>query len=187
MTKRSCEKSLTFVSQGSKDSVTPGLAKAIELGRRSDPQLPTRRWLSRSPMAVEDYTGGMVKDEVLAMLMEDRIPIYALGFYRPPLSAEKQRYLDVLGEFARRSGGDYWQMNSTPIVQAYSNVRRRILQSYVVSVACPEQVMDGSVTHLRLNLTQEEKSLVTELTSGWSRLPPEPALSVVPRENGLSL
>ncbi|HEY8345455.1 MAG TPA: FHA domain-containing protein [Bacillota bacterium] len=136
-----------------------GLAKAIELGRRNDPQLPSRRVIITLSDGREDYTGGMVKDEVLAMLAEDRIPIYALGFYRPPLSAEKQRYLDVLGEFARRSGGDYWQMNSTPIAQAYSDVRRRILQSYVVRVACPEQVMDGSVAHLRLNLTQGGKVL----------------------------
>lgn len=136
-----------------------GLAKAIELGRRSDPQLPTRRVIITLSDGREDYTGGMVKDEVLAMLAEDRIPIYALGFYRPPLSAEKQKYLDVLGEFARRSGGDYWQMNSTPIAQAYSDVRRRILQSYVVSVAWQEQVMDGSVAHLRLNLTQGGKAL----------------------------
>lgn len=50
-------------------------------------------------------------------------------------------------------------MNSTPIAQAYSDVRRRILQSYVVRVACPEQVMDGSVAHLRLNLTQGGKVL----------------------------
>ena len=67
-----------------------GLAKAIELGRRSDPQLPTRRVVITLSDGREDYTGGMVKDEVLAMLMEDRIPIYALGFYRPPLSAEKK-------------------------------------------------------------------------------------------------
>ena len=136
-----------------------GLAKAIELGRRNDPQLPTRRVIITLSDGREDYTGGMVKDEVLAMLAEDRIPIYALGFYRRPLSAEKQKYLDVLGEFARRSGGDYWQMDSTPIAEAYSGIRRRILQSYVASITCQGQVMDGSLSHLRFNLTKDGKAL----------------------------
>jgi VWFA-related protein len=136
-----------------------GLAKAIELGRRNDPQLPTRRVIVTLSDGREDYTGGMVKDEVLAMLAEDRIPVYALGFYRRPLSAEKQKHLDVLGEFARRSGGDYWQMDSTPIAEAYSGIRRRILQSYVASITCQGQVMDGSLSHLRFSLTKDGKAL----------------------------
>jgi len=136
-----------------------GVAKAIELGRRSDPNLPTRRAIITLSDGREDFTGGMVKDEVLAMLKEDRIPLYALGFYRPPLSEEKQKYLDTLGEFARRSGGDYYQMNSTSISESYSKIRRRILGSYVARVDCQKQVMDGSVYHLRLNLSQDGKAL----------------------------
>src|SRR5690554_3834689 len=136
-----------------------GVAKAVELGRRSDPNLPTRRVIITLSDGQEDFTGGMVKDEVLAMLKEDRIPLYALGFYRPPLSEEKQKYLDTLGEFARRSGGDYYQMNSTSISESYSKIRRRILGSYVARVDCQKQVMDGSVYHLRLNLSQDGKAL----------------------------
>lgn len=133
-----------------------GLAKAIEIGNRFDQGLPTRRVIITMSDGREDFTGGMLKQEVINTLNEQRIPIYALGFYHPPLNQEKQGYLDSLGEIARVSGGEYFQIGTSSMAEIYDKARKRILSSYVVT--CNGFKADGRVYRLNINVIKGSKS-----------------------------
>ncbi|KJU84472.1 von Willebrand factor type A [Candidatus Magnetobacterium bavaricum] len=136
-----------------------GFIKAIELGRRNDGNLPSRRVIITLSDGEDDYAGGTTKDEVLDALKTDRIPIYSIGFYDPPSSAKKEDHLKLLGELSRRSGGEYYKAGSVSFKDIYSNVHKKLQQTYVIKVKCEKCTGDGKDYRIQLNLTEGEVKL----------------------------
>ena len=162
-----------------------GLAKAIEMGRRTDPDLPTRRVIVTMSDGHDDFAGGMTKQEVLDRIKEDRVPIYAIGFYTQPGTRkkeekeEKEEYLKVLGEFARTSGGAYYRAGQKPLEEMYSQMRMGIRRVFVAMLSCDTCNADGRVYRLQINLARDAKSM----THGVDlRLLPTPAPPTPPQQ-----
>lgn len=131
-----------------------GLAQAMDLGRRGDPELPSRRAIITLSDGEDDFAGGMTKSEVLEKMKVDPIPIYAIGYYRAPRRPKMEESLKVLGEFARTSGGAYFRAESNTIPQMFSRMRQRLKDVYQVELICQDCKWDGVVRHLQMTYKQ---------------------------------
>ena len=136
-----------------------GLTKAFELGRRLDAALPKRRVIVVLTDGIDDATGGVTKDEVLAQMHESRIPIYAIGFTLPPLTPAKENGLKELGVLARTSGGHFLKADSMPLADAYNLQKDRIAHSYELEITCTICKAEGQLTRLNINLNVGDRSI----------------------------
>ncbi|KJU87201.1 membrane protein containing Forkhead-associated [Candidatus Magnetobacterium bavaricum] len=136
-----------------------GFVKAIELGKRNDSNLPSRRVIITLSDGEDDYAGGTTKEEALDALKTDRIPIYSIGFYNPPSSPKKEDHLKLLGEISRRSGGEYYKAGTVSFKDIYSNVHKKLQNTYVIMVKCEKCTGDGKDYRIQLNLTEGEIKL----------------------------
>lgn len=151
-----------------------GLLNGIQLGQRADIDLPQRRVIVVLSDGQDDLIGGPVRDEVVQQLKTDRIPIYAIGLDKPPITGVRKEGIEALGRFARESGGDYISSADRAIGDVYTDLRRRINQVSVVKMKCLECYADGSIQ--RLQITLEEQGLA--LSDGMDiRLLPAATLS----------
>jgi VWFA-related protein len=133
------------------------LSRALDLERRSEPGLPTRRVIVVLSDG-KDEGSGLKDEDVVQKIGQDRLPIYAIGSSRLPAS-ERRHYLDVLKRFSRLSGGLYVETGSTPLRQIYADMNRAIRQVYVITLQCEKCPQDGRPYPLRLNLTENGKVL----------------------------
>jgi hypothetical protein len=136
-----------------------GLLRALEIGSRLDEGLPKRRVIVTLTDGLDDTAGGVTADEVLARLRETRIPIYAIGFASPPVSATQQAGLKALGEFARRSGGQYLDARDGGLETAYADLRRQIGEALVVHLRCADCVADGRLYRIQIVLSTGGRTL----------------------------
>ena len=84
----------------SKTQLYAGLVKAIELGRREDPDLPIRRAIITLTDGEDDFPGGVTRQEVLEQMRVDSVPVYAVGVCQPPETPRNNEFLKSLGELA---------------------------------------------------------------------------------------
>ncbi|WP_139488256.1 VWA domain-containing protein [Brevibacillus dissolubilis] len=136
-----------------------GIMRALELGQRKDADLPNRRVIITLSDGHDTVEGGITKEEVLKAMQISSIPIYAIGFYNAPLTDEKQAYLSVLGEFARSSGGEYYQPRKVSLQEAYADVYREIHQRLVARLDCGTCGGDGNVYRLQVQVKDGAKVL----------------------------
>ncbi|KWT84928.1 VWA domain-containing protein [Candidatus Magnetominusculus xianensis] len=136
-----------------------GLTMAVEMGRRKDASLPARKVIITLSDGEDDFAGGMTKDEVIDLLKVDRIPIYAIGFFNPPPTPKKDEHLKMLGEFARRSGGELIMANTMPYNEIYTTLNSRIRNSFIINLTCDNCTGDGQVSRLQLTLTAGKKQI----------------------------
>lgn len=136
---------------------------AHELGRRTDPGLPDRRAVIILSDGMEESTDGITREEVINRISHDIIPIYAIGFYNPPVSLadrqEKETHLSFLGQFARASGGELYRALDKPVDDIYPEIKDRIKQVWVVNLTCPDCVADGMLHRLQVTFAKEGRSV----------------------------
>ena len=126
------------------------LARAIDLGRRRAADLPERRVIVTLTDGVDDAPGGISAEEVYAMLAEGPVPIYAVGFSSLRDRARREAGLDVLGRFARRSGGVFVDGGRDDPSAAFAAMRTRIAEVYRVQVQCADCPLDGNRYRLQI-------------------------------------
>ncbi|MBF0112609.1 MAG: VWA domain-containing protein [Desulfamplus sp.] len=137
-----------------------GLARAIELSRRKDADLPGRRAIITLSDGQDDFVGGMTKNEVLNQLKDDPIPIYAIGFVKQPVTQAKESYLKTLGEFARTSGGLYFNAgNFSALSEIYKKVRQSTLDVWVAQLDCKDCPADGTVHRLQMSMESGSRTI----------------------------
>lgn len=149
-----------------------GLVKAMELGRRKDEDLPDRRAVITLSDGQDDFIGGMTEGEVFERIKENPVPIYAIGFVRPPMTREKEAYLKLFGKFARASGGQYFTAGDTPMADIYTAVRSSVGNVWVADLDCSSCLTDGGLYRLQMNLTIGGQTLTDGM---YIRLLPEAA------------
>ncbi|MZP29821.1 VWA domain-containing protein [Heliobacterium undosum] len=136
-----------------------GLVRATEMGRRTDPGLPDRRVIITLSDGEESFAGGVTKEEVLERIRSDRLPIYALGFFAPPLTETKQQHLNKLGEFARSSGGALFQTGTVSLPESYEQVRQQVRNVLVARLDGQQCPADGRLYRLQMNLAAGTRQL----------------------------
>jgi VWFA-related protein len=164
----------TLALTANKTQLHQGIAKAIELSRRSDAGLPGRRVIITLSDGEDDFPGGMTRDEVLAAMKEDRIPIYAIGVSAKGAKADANR--KKLGEFARLSGGELLDGNSGDWGKLYDAIQQKILKSFLVQLDADKTAADGKTARLQLTLTSNGKAMSDGLDLRMLAKPADPAL-----------
>jgi hypothetical protein len=152
-----------------------GLIKALEMGRRTDPNLPRHRAIITLSDGQDDFAGGATKQEVLDRLKVDPVPIYAIGFYSGPQKPAKEEYLKILGEFARTSGGSYFRAETGNFSQVYDQIWQRINEVYVATLDCSKIQWDGAVRHLQIDLSAGPQAMRAGMDirlPSWTAPPP---------------
>lgn len=127
------------------------LADGLTLGRRRDPELPTRRAIVVLTDG-QDEGSGLVIDDVLAQLRDHPMPIHTIGYSRLR-EPKKQRYLDVLGRLAANSGGSFHNSENEVLSTVYKEIRHAVERVWVADLSCAECPTDGASYRLQLNLT----------------------------------
>jgi len=140
-----------------------GLVRAMELGHRRDAKLPGRRAIIILSDGQDDFAGGMTKTDVLNRIKENPVPIYAIGFVKPPVTGAKESFLKNLGEFAHTSGGLFFKWSDTPLPAIYNQVRKSVLDIWSAELDCKEFEADGSLYRLQMNLSEGSKILTDGL------------------------
>ncbi len=151
-----------FETTDNKTQLHLGLAKALELGRRTDEALPDRRAIVVLSDGMDDFPGGMMREEVMDRIHNSNMPIYAIGLFNPPRTEKKEEALRKLGSFARASGGKYFEAGQNPLSDVYETLREHIRDVWVVRLTCAACATDGSERPLRIGITAGGISMFDE-------------------------
>ncbi len=119
------------------------LRNALEVGRRQDPDLPTRRAIVVLSDG-KDEGSGLTEGDVVELLRDDPLPIYAIGYSR--LSrADRERYLDVMNRFVQHSGGIFSEGTDDSLDEVYDRIRQAIRRVWVARFTCAECESDNRI------------------------------------------
>jgi len=129
----------------------------LELGRRADPDLAARRSLVVISDGMDDSRGSATKDEVLRRLTEEPLPIYAVGFYVPPMNEAKKRGLETLGEFARASGGEIFIAEDGNLTDAFRQAMSRARATYKAVLDVSSFEADGQLHRISFVLQMDDR------------------------------
>lgn len=129
----------------------------LELGRRADPDLAARRSLVVISDGMDDSRGSATKDEVLRRLAEEPLPIYAVGFYVPPMNETKKRGLETLGEFARASGGEIFVAEEDNLADAFRKAMSRARATYKAVLDVSSFEADGQPHRISFVLQVDDR------------------------------
>jgi hypothetical protein len=157
-------------------SLYDGLARALEMGRRADGDLPARRAIVMLSDGHDDVLGGMTREEVLERIRTDPIPVYAIGLYQPPRTEWKEQGLRALGTLARASGGVLVRSDMMSLADAYAALRKRAQEVLVAELLCEDCPQDGGVHRLQLTARAETRTLTDGVNARFlpQRSVPEP-------------
>ena len=107
---------------------------------------------------VDDYPGGITKEEVIENIKIDSIPIYSIGMYRGKLNNSKQLNLDILGRFSRESNGLYFQKENTNLSKIFGDIKIHLDRQVKIKVDLNEDA-DGSKKLIYIKFKTDDISL----------------------------
>ncbi len=149
-----------------------GLIRALDLGRRDDVDLPRRRVIVTLTDGIADTAGGSTREDTMARIKEEPVPIYAIGFAAASVSAaERDKGFKALGAFAHASGGSFIAAGTSSFDKIYAELHDRIHEPYLLLLECPSCPGDGRAYPLRIKLQAGNRVLTA--TSEVRLLPPE--------------
>jgi VWFA-related protein len=157
-----------------------GMKRGLELAARQDAALPERRVIVVISDGQDTVAGGVSEQEVLDRIQEVHVPVFGIGLY----DAERQRRptpeqvqgLQVLGRFARSSGGEFVRADSGTPAELFAALTRYAHEVHLAELTCEGCPQDGNVHRLQLTLETGERALGD---GAYVRLVPGPA---VPQE-----
>jgi hypothetical protein len=162
-----------------------GLVEAMAIKNRMDSDLPLRRVIITLSDGRDDYAAGLRREEVLAAMQADRIPLYAIGFSPPPATPQKEADLKKLGEFARASGGTLLKAGNTSFSEMIAQLRERVQQVQIAQVICDTCEADNALHRLQINLMAGQRVFTDGLDIRLIRAAgEEPGISPTPPPKG---
>ncbi len=154
-----------------------GLLRALDLGRRDDTDLPRRRVIVTLTDGVADAAGGSSREDAMARIKEESVPIFAIGFAAASVSARaKDEGFKALGAFAHASGGTFIAADSRPLAGIFAELHKIVREAYLLMLDCATCPGDGRTYPLRVKL-QADKHILT--ATSQVRLAPGAVLPVV--------
>jgi VWFA-related protein len=152
-----------------------GLMRALDLGRRDDADLPRRRVIVTLTDGIADAAGESTREDTLARIKEEPVPIYAIGFAAASVAAsDKDKGFKLLGAFAHASGGSFVAAGSKPLEQIYAELNGNIHEANLLLLDCATCPGDGRAYPLRVKLQADKRVLTatSEVRLAPSAAPP---------------
>lgn len=153
-----------------------GLIRALDLGRRQDADLPRRRVIVTPTDGVADVAGGSTRDETMARIKEEPVPIYAIGYAAATVPARaRDEGFKTLGAFAHASGGAFVTAGTAPLDEVFAKIQAAIGEAYLLLLDCATCPGDGRAypLHIRFQADTRVLTAVSEV-----RLVPGPVVPV---------
>ena len=137
-----------------------GMIRALDLGRREDADLPRRRVIVTLTDGVADAAGGSTREDAMARIKEEPVPIYAIGFAAASVPArDRDEGFKALGAFAHASGGAFVDAGVTPLNEVFAKIHEKIGEAYLLMLDCATCPGDGRAYPLRIKLQAEKRVL----------------------------
>lgn len=141
-----------------------GLVRALDLGRRGDADLPRRRVIVTLTDGVADAAGGSTRDDTMARIKEEPVPIYAIGFAAASVSARhKDEGFKLLGAFAHASGGAFVAAGAVPLDELFAKIHKMLGEAYLLALDCATCPGDGRAYPLRVKLQAGNRVLTATI------------------------
>ena len=125
-----------------------GIIRGLEIN--SAIGMPAHRAIVVISDGEEDFNGGIARREVQEKIQKSGIPIYAIGFNIPPVTETKKEYLSVLGNFARVSGGDFYELGVVTFLEAYQDIQMKFRKCFVAELEYKELKINQGTYKLQL-------------------------------------
>lgn len=151
----------TLTISDNRTQLHQGIAKAIELGHRTDTDLPNRRVIVMLSDGEDDFPGGMTSDEVLTSMKVDRVPLYAIGFLQKGKQGDTN--FKTLGVFSRTSGGEFFDGSSSELGKLYESIQQKVFKSFLVKLDAAKATADGKSYRLQLTFNSSGRSMTDGL------------------------
>jgi len=137
-----------------------GLIRALDLGRRADADLPRRRVIVTLTDGIDDAAGASTREDTLARIKEEPVPIYAIGFAAASVSArDKDQGFKLLGTYAHTSGGAFADADGKPLTQIYAELNAAMHEANLLMLECATCPGDGRSYPLRVKLQSDQRVL----------------------------
>lgn len=130
-----------------------GLMRALDLGRRDDADLPRRRVIVTMTDGLADAAGGSTREDTMARIKEEPVPVYAIGFAAASAPArDRDAGFKALGAFAHASGGAFVTADAKPLEDIFAGLHGIIREAYLLTLDCTTCPGDGRAYPLRVKL-----------------------------------
>ena len=146
-----------------------GLKQAMERIRAPDLDLPTRRVIVVLSDGEDDAIGDVTFEEVRHSIKSLRVPIFAIGFYRTPLSALRKKSLKKLGEFSRLSGGKFVRVDGY-VKESYVRLQEALDHTWIADLSCNECPSAGGNQDLKIKLSSTDQVMEDQITLKTKKL-----------------
>lgn len=141
-------------------SLYGGVMHALDLGRRGDADLPRRRVIVTLTDGVDDVAGGSTREDAMARIKEEPVPIFAIGFAAASTpTRDRDAGFKALGAFAHASGGAFTAATAKPLEEIFAGVHEVIHEAYLLALDCATCPGDGRAYPLRVSLQADNRVL----------------------------
>ncbi|MBK7674252.1 MAG: VWA domain-containing protein [Candidatus Accumulibacter sp.] len=179
-------------TNGRRTHLHAALKKAVELARRLDHGLPTRRAIVvLSDGKNDERETGLTIDDVVRELAAAAVPVFALDANPAGKQGSEQHCSETMARIATISHGLCERLGSTPqtVQKSFENMRAAVRRIFIVEATCPECPADGVLRDyrivIRLGQTVHEskpRQLAIEPPPKAAKGPEVPAVNPPPAE-----
>lgn len=168
-----------------------GVESALKLASRNDDGLPKRKAVILLSDGLNDYNGGISRDEAMALVNVNVIPFYSL-LSGGSLTGAGGEFLTTLSDASR---GELYELSGRNIQDIYNSVYEGFRKAFVIDFTYPASKADGNVHNLQISV--REGSVEASDSRSFTVSPSPESLSSFPmtntsagvepeRENGMS-
>lgn len=135
-----------------------GIDKGIAIARAGGDGVPLRRVVITMSDGVNDVSGGASKGDIAARLTADPVPLFLIGFLQGPPTAAEESAIGVMKNFARLSGGRYYDGRGGNWRGIYFAITRAIRSALLIEIVVPDFRSEGKIYELTMTLAAANRA-----------------------------
>lgn len=108
-------------------ALNSGIISALDLAGINNSSLPNRRIVILCSDGMDDSSLSATEYEVRSAIDKIRVPIYSVYFDAAKTDkSSRQKQIEAIGEFARRSGGNLYDVKSLPFSRIFDEISKEV-------------------------------------------------------------
>ena len=139
------------------------IERGIAVARAGDKGVPRRRVVITLTDGINDFAGGVGKDDVVKLLEHDPVTLYLIGFFQGRPTAAEEDAIGVMKQFSRSSGGRYYDGREDSWRGIYFAISRAIRSSFLIEMEVPDFRSEGRIYPLEMNLVAANRTWIEKL------------------------
>mgnify|MGYP001431744782 CR=1 FL=1 len=123
--------------------------------------LPRRKAIICLTDGLDEYIGGVTREELLNSFQDRRTAIYSIGFTEIQ-NEEELEGINNIAVLSRLSGGVFIDANEASIEGAYNIARERVTNTFVINSSCSSCIYDGKKINFNVSVALDGYELNTQ-------------------------